>query len=174
MQRLKGSDFDLERGLVYVAPMKCQPAARKVICPVTHMFLKRIREGGLTYCRRRFAGTMGELEILDEFTWLDGHLFPPKNSYARGEHMTRRIAVRAIGRARASFKHLGVEDVQSIRTHSSRQHCTHKLKSNGVAMDAGMFHARIKSARVYMGYGARTEHELRYEHIHNESLLAQN
>jgi integrase len=175
MQRLKGSDFDFERGLLYVAPMKRQPAVRKVICPVAHMFLKRIREGGLTSCRRgRFAVMNGELTFLDEFTWIDGHLFLSKNSTARGEHMNYHAAFRAIGRARASFKHLGVADVQSIRTHSSRHHAIHNMKSSGLGMDAGMAHARIKSQRVYMGYGARPDYELRAEYIHNESLLAQN
>ena len=116
----------------------------------------------------------GELEILDEFTWLDGHLLPPKNSTARGEHMTCSAALKAIGRARASFKHLGVDDVQSIRTHSSRHHSINKMKLNGVAVDTGMAHARLKNADVYMGYSARTEHDLRSEYIHNEFLLAQN
>jgi hypothetical protein len=138
------------------------------------MFLTRIREGGVTACRRRSAGMMGECEVLDEFNWLEGHLFPPKNSTARGEHMTNRAAVQAIGRARASFKHPGVDDVQSIRTHSSRHHSINKMKSNGVAVDTGMAHARLKNADVYMGYGARTEHDLRSEYIHKEFLLAQN
>ena len=174
MQRLKGSDFDLERGLVHVAPLKAQPAVWKTICPVTSIFLKRIREGGVTARRRRSAGIMGEIEILEEFSWLDGHLFPPRNQTARGEHMTNRAAVRAIGRARATFEHPGIDDVQSIRSHSSRHHSIHKMKSNGVGMDVGMAHSRMKSADVYMAYGARTEHELRSEYVHNESLIAQN
>jgi len=138
------------------------------------MFLKRIREGGVTARRRRSSGTMGEIEILDEFSWLDGHLFPPRKQTARGEHMTNRAAVKAIGRARASFEHPGVDDVQSIRSHSSRHHCIYKMKSNGVGVDVGMAHARLKTSDVYMGYGARTEHELRFEYLHNESLIAQN
>jgi hypothetical protein len=39
------------------------------------------------------------------------------------------------------------------------------MKSNGVALDAGMAHARLKDATVYMGYGARTDHELRSDYI---------
>jgi hypothetical protein len=161
-------------GLVYVAPMKKRAAVFKLICPVTHMFLKRIREGGVTACRRFTAGMMGESEILDEFTWLDGHLFPPANSTVRCEHMTNRAAVKAIERARASFSLPGVDDVQSIRTHSSRHHSIQKMKSNGVASDAGMAHARLRSPTVYLGYGARTDHELRPEYLHNEFLLFQN
>ena len=174
IHRLKGSDFDLERGLVYVAPMKSHPAVRKLICPVTSIFLKRIREGGVTARRRRSAGIMGEIEILDDFSWLYGHLFPPRNQTARGEHMTKFAANRAIGRARATFKHPAVDDAQSIRTHSSRHHSIHKMKSNGLGTDAGMAHARLKSPNVYMGYGARTEHELRSEYFRNESLLTHN
>jgi hypothetical protein len=132
------------------------------------MFLKRIREGGVTACRRFTAGMMGESEILDEFTWLDGHLFPPTNSKVRREHMTNRAAVKAIDRARASFSLPGVDDVQSIRTRSLRHHSIQTLKSNGVALDAGMAHARLRSPTVYLGYGARTDHELRPEYLHKD------
>jgi hypothetical protein len=60
MQRLKRSDFYLEKGLVHVAPMKRSAVVWKTIRPMTHMFLKRIREGGVTACRRRSAGMIGE------------------------------------------------------------------------------------------------------------------